>query len=105
MERVEHPTLGFSKDKYRVIRKELAKINERKLKRDLEEGKITPEQYDIERAMKVNELKYGFLWGENTRVVKEETSFLFEENGFKSMIYSFQQKNNQNNAGIIPKTI
>ncbi len=105
MERVENPTLGISKDKYRVIRKELSKINERKLKRDLEEGRITQEQYDIEHAMKVNELKYGFLWGEKTKVIKEENCFLLEENGFKSMIYSFQQKNNQNNAGIIPKTI
>lgn len=105
MERVENPTLGISKDKYRVIRKELSKINERKLKRDLEEGRITQEQYDIEHAMKVNELKYGFLWGETTRVVKEETSFLLEENGLKSPIYSFQTKNNQNNEGIIPKTI
>ncbi len=105
MERVEHPTLGFSKKKYRELRHELARINERKLKSDLEEGKITPEQYDIERAMKVNELKYGFIWGEKTKVIKEENCFLLEENGFKSMIYSFQQKNNQNNEGNVPKTI
>lgn len=88
--------LTGSKQQAGII-KEIATINARKLKSDLETGLITYEQYQIEYAKNVSEYLKGNLWSEETQVIKDNGTFILCDQGFTSSLYELKERTNPKN--------
>ena len=78
---------------HRIIMRQIARMNARKLSQDLLSNRITKEQYDIEYAIKVEEYKKYRLWSEETRVLRDEDDFILEDQGRQSDLYEFTKSN------------
>ena len=74
---------------------EIARINAKRLKRDLELGIISYEEYQIQYAIKVDEYLKGNMWSEETRVIKDNDTFILSDQGFTSSVYELitEEKN------------
>ena len=79
----------YSEKKFQIMTREIAKWNQRKLDRQLEKGEISEEEYDIERAIKVEEYKRYCLWSEDTEVLKDENGFVLRDHGYTSKYYPY----------------
>lgn len=75
-----------AKDIDDIIR-EIAILNKRKLQKDYEEGKLTDEEFLLEKLMKVDHYRVRNLWSEQTQVIESGDSFYLEDQGFKSRTY------------------
>ena len=87
IDKIEDPF--FTSREIRSIVLEIAKINEAKLEKDYQDGKLSDEQFDIEYAIKVIEYKKNNLWSEETVVKKDGNSFLLVDQGKSSDLYEF----------------
>ena len=65
---------------HRIIMRQIARMNARKLSQDLLSNRITKEQYDIEYAIKVEEYK-------------KYSDFILEDQGRQSDLYEFTKSN------------
>lgn len=85
-----------SKDLYSII-EEIAKLNAKRLIKDLEQGIISYDEYQIEYAKKVTEYLKGNMWSETTTVVRDNDSFILQDQGFSSSLYELRQKDKPEN--------
>lgn len=77
-----------SRDLYNIV-EEIAKINAKKLEKEFNLGLLTYEEYQIQYAIKVEEYLKGNMWSEETKVHKDDNSFVLSDQGFTSSVYEF----------------
>lgn len=85
-----------SKDLFNII-EEIARLNAKKLIRDLEQGLISYEDFQIEYAKKVTEYLKGNMWSEETKVIRDNNSFILQDQGFSSSLYELKSKDKSEN--------
>lgn len=100
IDRVE--TKDFSEKRYQRVIKEIARMNQNKLDYYFNRGVITPKQYDMMSALKVEEYKNGSIWSEQSRFVQDGDHFVITEANYVSPLYELKSKirKNQQNYQI-----
>lgn len=83
--------------------KYISRINKIKLDLELEQGIIDYETYQIERAIKVDELKFGRIWPDETRVLHKDGYFVFKYKDQESELYYFDTSNDVKNNPKLTK--
>lgn len=82
--------LRGEKDLIQII-EEIAKLNAKKLERELSLGNITYEEYQIQYAIKYTEYLKGNMWSESTKIVKDDDCFILKDQGFTSSVYEIKK--------------
>ena len=84
----------YSRKRYRQLINSIADMNQARLDRKLRNGEITPEEYDIEVAIKVKEYREYRLWSEETKVIKDKNCFVLKDYDKHSNLYQFKTEKN-----------
>jgi len=83
--------ISYNTKYFDYLVREISKINKSKLDKELEQGQITPQEYEKEVAIKVREYRMYQLWSEDTKVIDDGSSFILEDHGRTSRPYPKQQ--------------
>ena len=90
IDHVDKPS--FSRKRYNQLIQIIADMNQVRLDRKLRKGEITPEEYDIEVAIKVKEYREFRLWSEDTQVIRDKNCFVLKDHDKHSNLYQFKTR-------------
>ena len=92
------PDTKYRSKDFDYVLKKISEINGMKLKKDLEKGNITEEEYEEQYAIKVREYRNYQMWSEDTKVLGDETSFVLKDHEYTSDVYTrgYALKNKKN---------